>query len=122
MADKEKKPQWFKIWGMSYPTISAIDSETVGDALKAALKFFVSGAEDKSGFEELESDGIARIALSVFVNAAEDAFKDYQESVENGRKGSEVKKQKMLEEEKKKWEQERKTVKENDYPGDDLPF
>lgn len=77
------RPTWFKVYAAHLPMFESIADERVGEGLKAAVRYFVSG--------ELPSEALHPIADIVFQTlraAVDEAFADYEAAVEAGRLGA----------------------------------
>ena len=79
---KVKRPTWFKIFLSTKATIDAIPDENVGKGLKAAFAYF----QDKT---VPDLDPLSNVVYCAMRPYIDDAFTDYQRSVDNGNKGSE---------------------------------
>lgn len=78
---KVKRPTWFKIFLSTKATIDAIPDENVGKGLKAAFAYF----DDRT---EPELDPLSNVVYCAMRPYIDEAFCDYQRSVDNGRNGA----------------------------------
>lgn len=84
---KEKRAAWFKLFLHQAPMILAAPEKDAGIALKAAMLYFSEGTVP-------ELDSWSQAIFSSMKADIDDAIEEYQRSVENGKKGSMVKKEK----------------------------
>lgn len=78
---KVKRPTWFKIFLSTKSIIDAIPDENVGKGLKAAFAYF----NDRS---EPDLDPLSNVVYCAMRPYIDEAFSDYQRSVDNGQKGA----------------------------------
>lgn len=94
MGRKDKRPDWFKINSNIARKIIDMDPVDVGEATKAAAELFVNGVKgDDTLSKSIEAFKLYAL-LESNINAA---FSEYNEAVENGRKGQEIKRQNSTE-------------------------
>ena len=77
---KQNRPVWFRIYLHQLPLICSASDETLGRALKAAMCYFDTG-------ELPVLPEAAQVLFSGFRAGADESWKDYRLSVENGKKG-----------------------------------
>lgn len=82
-TEKPKRPTWFKVFLSSKPFLDGVPNEDVGQGLKAALAYF-----EKPEAELPAMSPLTRVVFSGLKSSIEDAFRTYQEAVENGKKGA----------------------------------
>ena len=80
MANKPKRPSWFKLWLHHKPLIEAVPDAVAGKAIKAALNYFTTGEVVQLG--ELEA-----LVFTTIKPDIDEAHTDYLRDVENGKKG-----------------------------------
>ena len=78
---QEKRPTWFKCFLSNKATIDAIPDANVGRGLKAAFAYF-----DKREVPEL--DPLANVVFCAMRPYIDEAFADYEASVQAGRSGA----------------------------------
>ncbi len=78
---KTGRPSWFKLFLHQKSLIDAVTDETAGRALKAALNYFESG-------EIMELDPLSGAVFAAMKPYIDEAFRDFQRSVDTGRTGS----------------------------------
>lgn len=78
--NKTGRPSWFKLFLHYRPVIDVFPNEAVGKAFKAALLYF-----DTGDVEELDS--MANAIFSALRPHIDEAFEDFQRSVNTGRAG-----------------------------------
>lgn len=81
MARKEKRATWFKCFLSTKATIDAVPDENVGRGLKAAFAYF----ENKT---EPDLDALSNVVFCAMRPYIDEAFADYDASVEAGKIGS----------------------------------
>ena len=84
-AQKSKGPAWFKLWLHHRPVIDAVPDDVAGRALKAALHYFSAG-------EPLPLGALEAVVFAAMKVDIDEAYADYRQDVENGRKGGRPKK------------------------------
>ena len=77
---KTERAQWFKMFLHQKALIDSVPDETAGKALKAAFRYFDSREMD-------ELDPLSFAVFSVVKPYIDEAFNDYQKSVDTGRAG-----------------------------------
>ncbi len=82
MAQKERRPSWFKMLRNQRALIDAVPDVAVGKALKAIFAYFDSG-EVPDNLDPLEFAVFSAVKPYV-----DDAYRDYERSVEAGRTGA----------------------------------
>ena len=78
---KEKRAAWWKMFYHQRAAIESISDVDVGKGLKAAFRYFDG--------EEISPDELTQAAFTVFCVIRpyiDESLRDYQSSVENGRK------------------------------------
>ena len=94
MGRKEKRPDWFKINLNLTRKIIDMDPLDVGEATKAAAELFVNGVKS----DDVLSNNVEAFKLYALLESnINAAFSEYNEAVENGRKGQEAKRQNSTE-------------------------
>ncbi len=83
MAEKEKRPAWFKLWLNQKPLIDAVPDDAVGKAFKAVYHYFETR-------ELPELDSLSGAVFAVLKSQADEAIKDYNLSVEAGKAGANI--------------------------------
>ena len=83
MAKKLGRPFWFKLDMSVKPLIDAIPDENAGRAIKAALEYFETREPITAG----DSDPLTLAAFMAIKGSVDDAYAEYEERVENGKKG-----------------------------------
>lgn len=91
---KSKRPQWFRVYLTSRSTLDSIDSTKLGDALKAALKYFDEMGRNAETEKRL-ADTETRIAFATIKQGIDDSLDEYAERVEDGKKGAAEKQRKV---------------------------
>lgn len=81
MKRREQRATWFKCFLSSKATIDAIPDENVGKGLKAAFAYF----ENKTIPELDQLSNVVFCAMRPYID---EAFSDYEASVESGRRGA----------------------------------
>ena len=81
MKRREQRATWFKCFLSSKATIDAVPDENVGKGLKAAFAYF----EHKT-IPEL--DPLSNVVFCAMRPYIDEAFSDYEASVESGRRGA----------------------------------
>lgn len=81
---KVKRPTWFKVFLSAKSTIDAIPNENVGIGLKAAFEYFETKTEPSL-------DPLSKVVFCAMRPYIDEAFSDYQRSVDNGIKGAGIK-------------------------------
>lgn len=94
---KSRKLPWFRIYTANRGALENIDNEKVGEALKAAMRYFESSGTDET-IEESITDPLTLIAFGIFRQGADNSIEEYQARREDGRRGAEAKKQKLEQE------------------------
>lgn len=84
---KEKKPAWFKMYAHHTSLMDAMPDAVLGRSMKAAMHYFDTGVTEP--LEPLESAVFA--ALKPFMD---EAIRQYEQDVENGKKSAKVRKTK----------------------------
>lgn len=84
MANKDKRPAWFKMFRYQKDVITAASDEIAGKALKAAFMYF----EDGETVPEMDTQTfIVFSALKPYIDAS---YEDYKASVDHGKAGAAV--------------------------------
>lgn len=81
MAKKEKRATWFKCFLSSKSVIDAVPDENAGKGLKAAFEYFQSGMIPKL-------DPLSNVVFCAMRPYIDEAFEDYNNSVEAGKNGA----------------------------------
>ena len=90
MGRKEKRPDWFKVNLNLTRKIIDMDPLDVGEATKAAAELFANGVKS----DDVLSKNVEAFKLyALYESNINAAFSEYNEAVENGRKGQEIKNQ-----------------------------
>lgn len=84
---KPKRPTWFKVFDHQYPFITAMPDEAVGKAFRSAIAYFRDGSMPEA------MDPLENALFQLLKANADEAMEDYERSVENGKKGSQKKKE-----------------------------
>lgn len=79
MSKKTNRPAWFKMFAHQKPLIDSVPDETVGKALKAALRYF----DDQDEINDL--DPLALAVYSAIKPYIDEAFADFQRVSEKNR-------------------------------------
>lgn len=74
------KPSWFKLFGNLLPVFEAAPDDAVGRAVKGALRYFDTGEVPELELMEL-------ILFSAMRPRIEEAYEDFYQKVEAGRRG-----------------------------------
>lgn len=82
MAKKSGRPFWFKIDMSIKPLLDAVPDENAGRAIKAALEYFETR---QSVFPN--DDPLTLAPLIAMKTAVDDAYSEYEQRIENGKKG-----------------------------------
>lgn len=90
MPRKKHPREWFKLYANTRHVFDSLSDEAVGQAVKYALHYFVTGEEPPDTMGP-----ITRIGFDVLRSAADEAIADYEEAVANGSKGPVAKAAKM---------------------------
>ena len=81
MAKSKGRPSWFKMFDSQKALVDAVPDETAGRALKAAFAYFGNKSEP-------DLDPLSFAVFQSFKQFIDEAFADYEESVESGRTGA----------------------------------
>lgn len=88
-----KKLQWFRINSAIQQAIEGMDSAKVGDALKAALKYFETMGQNPA-IENGIKDAETRIAFRLLKQGIDESITEYEARREDGKRGAEAKREK----------------------------
>ena len=77
---KANRPAWFKVFLSSKALVDSVPDETAGRALKAVLSYFDDGSIS-------DLDPLSFAVFSAIKPCVDDAFSDYRERQERGKKG-----------------------------------
>lgn len=78
---KAGRPSWFKLFLNQKAMIDAVTDEAAGKALKAALHYFDTG-------EVADIEPLAGVVFAAMKPYIDEAFQDFQRSVDTGRSGA----------------------------------